>query len=183
MASGKLYIKDNSGNISEIVLPSKKEIKITNVEPTSSTVSALDNESLVFYETSSQSQELQTPVYTTGNQTVDGVKRFASGLYGNVITLASNSGAIDVTLATAFIKTVTANTTFSFTNVPSGVICCITLQIINGGNYTVTWPNSVKWTDNTAPDLTSYGKDILTFITMDGGTTWFGTTTCIGVTS
>ena len=55
--------------------------------------------------------------------------------------------------------------------------------MINGGNYTVTWPSSVKWTGNTAPDLTRNGKDVLTFVTMDGGTTWFGTTTCIGVTA
>lgn len=183
MPSGKLYVKDNSGNVSEVVL-SKKEIKITNIEPTSSTASELDNESIIFYETSSSVTDTQpTPVYTTGNQTIDGVKRFASGLYGNVITLESNSGVIDVTLATSFIKTVTANTTLSFINVPADVICCITLQIINGGNYTVTWPNSVKWTDNTAPDLTRNGKDVLTFITMDGGTNWFGTTTCIGVTA
>ncbi len=183
MPSGKLYVKDNSGNITEVVLSGKKEVKITNTEPTSSNSSALDNESLIFCETSTQSQGIQTPVYTTGDQTIDGVKRFASGLYGNVVTLASNVSAMDVTLATCFIKTVTANTTFSFTNVPSGVICCITLQVINGGNYTVTWPSSVKWTGNTAPDLTRNGKDVLTFVTMDGGTTWFGTTTCIGVTA
>ena len=183
MPSGKIYVKDNSGTVSELIISGKKEIQITSTEPTSSNTTSLDNQSLIFYETSTQSQGLQSPVYTSGNQTVDGVKKFTSGLYGNVVTLASNVSALDVTLANCFIKTITANTTFSFTNVPSGAFCCVTLQLINGGSKTVTWPSSVKWTDNTAPDLTSSGKDVLTFVTMDGGSTWFGTTTCIGVTA
>lgn len=40
--------------------------------------------------------------------------------------------------------------------------------------YTITFPNSVTWQDNTAPDLSSTGKYLLAFRTMDGGSTWMG---------
>lgn len=49
------------------------------------------------------------------------------------------------------------------------------LIITNGGAATVTWPTSVKWASGTAPTLTASGVDVLTFLTPDGGVTWYGT--------
>ena len=49
------------------------------------------------------------------------------------------------------------------------------LILKNGGSKTVTWPSSVKWADSEVPDLTQSGIDVLTFLTPDGGTTWYGT--------
>lgn len=159
-----------------------KEIKIVDAEPTSADVSALDNESLIFYEQNVAGTPT-IPVTTTGNQTINGIKTFVSGIYGGVVTLTSGQNAFDLSLGACFIKTIASNTTFSFSNVPANACCCITVILTNAGNYTVTWPSSVKWTGNNTPTLTENGKDVLTFITADGGTTWFGTTTCIGVTA
>ena len=159
-----------------------KEVGYVTTTPTTQSASSLQNEAFIFCESNSGSESL-IPVTTTGNQTISGTKKFIDGIYGGVVTLASNESTFDLSRAAGFLKTVTANTTFSFSNVPSNAICCITVILTNGGNYAVTWPSSVKWTGNTTPVLTQNGKDVLTFITMDGGTTWFGTTTCIGVTA
>lgn len=72
-------------------------------------------------------------------------------------------------------RTISANTTFTFnySNL-SGTCCCFTLILTNGGNYTVTWPSTVKWADDSPPDLTSSGVDVITFLTNDSGSTWYG---------
>lgn len=165
-------------------LGNSKEVGILSSEPSASNTSELKNESVVFWDqgTSTPSSDPKTPVFTTGNQTVLGVKKFAVGVFGGVKTLSSTETALDCSQATCFIKTVTANTSFTFTNVPEDAACCVTLILKNGGNYTVRWPSGVKWTENTAPILTSNGTDVLTFITGTGGNVWYGTTTCIGVT-
>ncbi len=157
---------------------SAKEIASLNVEPTAANTSNLDNGSLIFWNTGT-AQNAPQPVYTSGNQTIGGVKKFTAGIFGG--TVAMSGSAIDCSAGTSFTKTVSANTTFSFTNVPSDATCCVTLILRNGGNYTVTWPSRVKWTEDTIPDLIQNGTDVLTFITCDGGVTWYGTTTCVGV--
>jgi hypothetical protein len=69
----------------------------------------------------------------------------------------------------------TGTTTFTFSNPPaSGKSGSFTLILTNGGSQTVNWPASVDWAAATAPTLTAAGIDILTFITVDGGTIWYG---------
>lgn len=69
----------------------------------------------------------------------------------------------------------TSETTFTFSNPPaSGSAGSFTLILTNGGSQTVNWPASVDWAGATAPTLTSSGVDILTFTTVDAGTTWNG---------
>jgi hypothetical protein len=39
----------------------------------------------------------------------------------------------------------------------------------------ITWPSSVKWPSGVAPTTPAPGtKDLFTFLTTDGGTTYFG---------
>lgn len=78
---------------------------------------------------------------------------------GNVVT-----GTVD-----------TSETTFTFSNPSaSGTACSFTLILTNGGSQTVNWPASVDWAGGTAPSLTASGVDVLTFVTVDGGTNWYG---------
>ena len=162
-----------------------KEIGVVNSEPSSVNTASLDNESIIFWNAGSSNalSENATPVFTTGNQTILGVKKFASGLFGGTKAMTSNEVSFDCSAATSFTKTVTSNTTFSFSNVPEDTTCCITVILTNGGNYTVAWPSSVKWSENATPTLTQNGTDVLTFITCTGGNVWYGTTTCIGITA
>ncbi len=93
----------------------------------------------------------------------------------NVIGTVTGNTAIS--FANGNVQTVTGNGNceFSFTNEPaSGSAGTITLLITNGGANTTTWEAAVKWPGNVAPSLTSSGIDILSFITIDGGTTIYG---------
>jgi len=83
---------------------------------------------------------------------------------------------IDYTAGSVISGTVdTSATTFTFSNPPaSGKAGAFTLVLTNGGSQTVNWPASVQWAGGAAPGLTAAGVDILSFITMDGGTIWYG---------
>ena len=96
---------------------------------------------------------------------------FTGGIFEKVVAMSNTS--IDTSAGTYFSKTITANTTFTITGTPSSAAATISLILTNGGNYTVTWPSSFKWAEGTPPTLTSGGTDLLTFATIDGGTTWY----------
>ena len=84
--------------------------------------------------------------------------------------------AIDISLGNVVTATVDTSTNdFSFTN-PSatGRSCSFVLILTNGGSQTVNWPSEVDWAGATAPTLTASGVDVLTFTTVDAGTTWYG---------
>lgn len=91
----------------------------------------------------------------------------------------TTGGSITCNLEDGNIHTITLNaaTTFAFSNPPaSGKAGSLTL-IINQGTtaYAVTWPSSVDWSGGSAPDLSMVSTDyVLTFLTLDGGTTWRG---------
>jgi hypothetical protein len=90
--------------------------------------------------------------------------------------LGGGSDAIDIELGNVVTATVsTAEQTFTFTNPSdSGTACSFTLILTNGGSQTVNWPAAVDWAGGTAPTLTTAGVDVLTFTTVDAGTTWYG---------
>jgi hypothetical protein len=97
------------------------------------------------------------------------------------ISVANVTGAqaINVNPQNYFAFTLTGNTTFSFSGVPStGVALAVTVELIQGGagSYTVTWPGTIKWAGGVAPTLTTtVGKtDVITLVTRDGGTSWLG---------
>lgn len=92
-----------------------------------------------------------------------------------VIKAALSGTEIDLSTGRVFSKTIGGNTTFTVANVPSaGYAVGIILDLTNGGSYTVTWWSGVKWAGGTAPTLTSSGRDMLGFVTHDGGTVWSG---------
>lgn len=102
--------------------------------------------------------------------------------YGETVNAigAIGGGTQDIDLESGNVVSATvdtAETTFTFSNPPaSGTAGSFTLFLTNGGSQTVNWPASVDWAGGTAPTLTSSGVDILTFVTIDGGTTWYGFT-------
>jgi len=93
---------------------------------------------------------------------------------------SSTSYTVDLTTANVFDITMTGNCTFIFSNPPaSGTGGSFTLILTQDGtgSRTATWPAAVKWAGGTAPTLTTTlttGMDVLSFVTVDGGTTWLG---------
>jgi len=101
---------------------------------------------------------------------------------GETLVVNGTSGAtdtIDLEDGNFHKVTLTANCTFTFSNPPaSGTAGSFTLFLVQDGtgSRTVTWPGSVDWAAATAPTLTTTAAavDVLTFITLDGGTVWNG---------
>ena len=85
-------------------------------------------------------------------------------------------GALDISLATGnyFTKTISGNSTFTFSNPPaSGTVGSFTLELTHSSG-TVTWPSSVKFPADTAPTLTTGKTHLFVFVTDDGGTRYRG---------
>lgn len=120
-----------------------------------------------------------TVLRTNKEQTITATKTFDVGYFGKTVTVAATD--ISPVDGAVFTKTVTANTTFTISGTPSNVAACFTLVLTNGGSHTVTWPSSVKWTEGTPPELIAAGIDVITFITPNGGTTWYGCHSVQGV--
>lgn len=93
-------------------------------------------------------------------------------------TLSGTTPSVDVSANDAYTLTTTGNTTFTFTNAPSsGTVGTFSLIITQDATtaYTLTWPASVDWAGGTAPAAPGTSeKDVYTFVTVDGGTTWYG---------
>jgi hypothetical protein len=89
----------------------------------------------------------------------------------NIVAVA----ALDVncTLGNFFTKTIAANSTFTFSNPPASRAYAFTLEIVHTSG-TITWPTTVRWPGNTAPTLTTGRTHLITFVTDNGGTIWFG---------
>ncbi len=100
--------------------------------------------------------------------------------YGETIVSASSGAAYTVNLSTGntFKLTLTANCAITFANpLSAGTANIFTIVLVqDGGTRSVTWPAAVKWASGTAPTLaTAAGAiDSVTFMTVDGGTRYFG---------
>ena len=94
-----------------------------------------------------------------------------------VNTLTSSSSiTIDPTQGSIFTLTLDTNANINISSISNGYYTtngsCITLMMPSN-SYTVSWSSNITWIDGAAPDL-STGYNIITFITPNGGTTWYG---------
>ena len=95
---------------------------------------------------------------------------------GAYIQTVEAVAALDIDLSTGnyFTKTISANSTFTFSNPPaSGTVGSFTLELTHTSG-TVTWPTSVKWPADTPPTLTAGLTHLFVFVTDDGGTRYRG---------
>jgi hypothetical protein len=114
-----------------------------------------------------------------GDQVLDQPKIRDYGEVVNILgSLVGDTTEIDLELGNVITATVDSTAqTFIFTNPPtSGTAGSFTLILTDGGSQTVDWPASVDWAGGEAPELTASGVDILTFMTIDAGTIWYGFT-------
>jgi hypothetical protein len=93
------------------------------------------------------------------------------------LATSSKSGSFNVDFESGNVQSFTfaGDLTVSFTNPPaSGKSGTVTLIITNGGANTTTWHANVKWPGAVAPTLTTTGVDIVSFMTIDAGSTIYG---------
>lgn len=108
--------------------------------------------------------------------TVQSIHNAGIAVDGPYKQTAEAVGALDISLATGnyFTKTISGNSTFTFSNPPaSGTAGSFTLELTHTSG-TVTWPASVKWPADTAPTLTTGKTHLFVFVTDDGGTRYRG---------
>ena len=84
-------------------------------------------------------------------------------------------GALDIDLSQSnyFTKTVAANSTFTFSNVPAGG-CSFTLEITHTAG-SIAFPASVKMIGNISPALVTGKTHLFMFVTSNGGARWRAT--------
>lgn len=108
-------------------------------------------------------------IQTLANKTLLGV--YVNGQYkGNAVAVSALS--IDCGTGNYFTKSISSGSTFTFTNVPTGVYS-FTLQLTTSSGGTPTWPGNVYWPENVTPTV-SNGVHLFMFVTSDGGTIWHG---------
>ena len=95
-----------------------------------------------------------------------------STVRSKLVNLGSISGAVSVDWAAGdyFFATLTGNTTFTWSNLPSGVLGAITMEITNPGASTNPFPAGTKWPSGTVPTRTVTGVDLFEFYCRDGAT-------------
>jgi hypothetical protein len=90
---------------------------------------------------------------------------------GNIVAVAALD--IDCSAGNYFTKTVSTDSTFTFSNAPSSRSYAFTLELTHTSG-TVTWPAAVQWPGGVAPTLTNAKTSLFVFVTDDGGTRWRG---------
>ena len=93
----------------------------------------------------------------------------------NAITSAA-SITIDPNAGSLFTLSLSTNASITIGNISNGPYTTngetITLYL-NNTNNTITWNSKITWISGEAPDVTS-NPSIITFVTFNGGTNWYG---------
>ena len=85
--------------------------------------------------------------------------------------VAETVSGVDIDLSTGnyFTKTVSGNTTFTFSNPPAnGTVGSFTLEVTHSSGN-IYWPGTVKWPDNDPPSLATGKTHLFMFITDNNG--------------
>jgi len=112
---------------------------------------------------------------TTSDTNITGGWSFTTPSF-NLVDLVNMTGTVnlDLSLGCFFKGVITGNTTITLSGTLVGSsVKNIGLVITNGGSGVITWPAAFKWGGGTLPTLTTVGVDIITFMTMDNGATWY----------
>ena len=133
---------------------------------------------LMLWDASDKALEFTDSKITMGDNLIETPELIDYGETVNAIG-ATGGGTQSLNIALGNVQTATVDTstnTFTFDNPsPDTKSCSFTLILTNGGSQTVVWPTTVQWAGGTAPTLTTSGRDVLTFMTIDAGAaTWYG---------
>lgn len=94
-----------------------------------------------------------------------------TGQYKGAVTAVSALD-IDCSLGNYFTKTISGNSVFTFSNIPSGAYA-MAVEIQNNSGM-ITWPSAVKWPNDVAPILSTGKTHLFIFVTDDSGSRWRG---------
>ena len=112
----------------------------------------------------------------------NGVVSFDNGTIeeSTAITSSSNAATLNLRDGNVFTHTLTEDVTYTFSNpAASGRASAFIIKVTQDSTTrAITWPPAVDWAAATAPTptATSGGVDVFAFLTVDGGTTYYGFT-------
>tara|TARA_R110002167_G_scaffold26085_2_gene89887 strand:- start:564 stop:1688 length:1125 start_codon:yes stop_codon:yes gene_type:complete len=159
-----MYVLAQSGYLSEYTLGTAWDISTASYSQNFSVVSQDNSTTDIFFKPDG------TKLYMVGI-TTDKVYQYSTVAY---------TQALDLSTGTTFSFTPSGATTVSLTNPPAtGIAIGFTVEII-GDASAITWPSSVKWPAGVAPTATAT-KELYTFVTTDGGTTYYGKKAAEGI--
>ena len=106
-----------------------------------------------------------------------GVRRLSE--ISSSATISTGTLLLNLTGSTTFNVSLNSGiTSFLVTGVPTGSSAFTLIFTADGTPRSVTWGTAVSWSGATAPTLTSTNgkRDVFTFLTLNGGITWYGFT-------
>jgi len=113
---------------------------------------------------------MSSTLAVTGNTNLSNLD--VSGNYKQTVKTVS---ALDIDCSTGnyFIKTISGDSTFTVSNVPSSRVYSFTIELTHTSGA-ITWFSGVKWPNDITPSPTSGKTHLFMFVTDDGGTRWRG---------
>lgn len=109
---------------------------------------------------------------------ITGGMTFSGSVAQNVQAIAST--AIDWSIAEFQTKSISANTTFTFSGIAASKAQALVLLLTISSSAVPTWPAAVKWSGGSTPTLGN-GTHLLGLVTHDGGTTVVGSVAALNV--
>ena len=184
---GKLYMKDPSGNIVQIVPDGNPNIS----DYQGATDSAAGVSGLVPAALQSQkdmclkgdgtwsdvSIDEANIVHISGQETITGEKTFTN-VWNTASALNGTSGEVYITGdASVYTLSISTHTNIYFPSIPSGKskVFTVVMTYNPSSSYAVYWPATTYWTNGTQPTLAA--TNVITFLGVNDGnrTRWFGT--------
>lgn len=111
------------------------------------------------------------------NENWDKLDLVCSPTYQDIITLSNDTIVLQQDKV-LYYYIIPSSTTFTFStvNLSLSLSKAYTFELLlyQATAYSLTFPSSVKWQDNTTPTMTASGYYFFAFRTIDGGTTWKG---------
>ena len=144
------------------------------------TQNAVLNSSTLISGASIQNSTATTPA-TNDNSTSIATTAYVNNKFANPIekvnTITSAASiTIDPNAGSLFTLSLSTNASITIGNISNGPYTTngstITLYLSNTSN-TITWNSKITWMSGEAPDVTS-NPSIITFVTFNGGTNWYG---------
>ena len=184
---GKLYMKDASGNIVQIVPDGNPNI--SDYQGATDLAAGVSGLVPAAHQTqkdmclkgdgtwSDVSIDEANIVHISGQETITGEKTFTN-VWNTAVALNGSSGEIYITGdASVYTLSISTHTNIYFPSIPSGKskVFTVVMTYNPSSSYAVYWPATTYWTNGTQPTLAA--TNVITFLGVNDGnsTRWFGT--------